>query len=124
MTRNTKNIDTSRRIPFAARRDSVPADRYLAFHWAFLSSSRPESARDLLNREMVTIDLSSMPALKYKPLDDATKHIRVLEVWPGDDNEIIQCTLRQADLFTGYACLSYMWGDERDMNTILVNGQK
>lgn len=73
---------------------------------------------------MATIDLSSMPVLKYEPLDDATKHIRVLEIWPGNDNEIIQCTLRQADLLTGYVCLSYMWGNERDMSTILVNGQK
>ncbi|KAH7072587.1 heterokaryon incompatibility protein-domain-containing protein [Paraphoma chrysanthemicola] len=62
---------------------------------------------------------------KYPALPASGKHIRILTVHPGDDEDIIRCTLEVADLEKArFYALSYTWGDESDKVEIEVNGEE
>jgi Heterokaryon incompatibility protein (HET) len=61
----------------------------------------------------------------YRPLDKATREIRLLTILPGDNNSTLACSLKYVSLndHPRYAALSYTWGDPSITQEILVNGQ-
>ena len=60
----------------------------------------------------------------YSPLL-GQRDIRLLEVLPGDDSDIIVTTLVTVSLDSKptYAALSYVWGDAKQMSMIECNGK-
>ena len=66
--------------------------------------------------------LASHKAFIYEPLDLSQPTIRVLQILPGRSTDPIMCTLKQVRREEdGYVCLSYMWGDDSNCRSILVN---
>ncbi|KNG85407.1 hypothetical protein ANOM_007103 [Aspergillus nomiae NRRL 13137] len=60
------------------------------------------------------------------PLDCARRDIRLLTILPaGMSKAPIRCSLRVAslDTFPEYEAISYVWGDTREMNEILLDGR-
>ena len=51
---------------------------------------------------------------------DSGDRIRILDLLPGDDEDVIRCTVRATGLRDGepYECLSYVWGDSSKLRTI------
>jgi len=71
-----------------------------------------------------------VPAAKeslYAPLDKTTAEIRLLKLLPGNSpDEALHCTLYKTslkDIKHEYYALSYVWGDARITENIIVNGQ-
>ena len=59
----------------------------------------------------------------HQPLDTTVKSIRVLKIRPDMKNSPIECNLRHQVLKEdGHVCLSYMWGPETPLKTIIING--
>ncbi|KAI1371274.1 heterokaryon incompatibility protein-domain-containing protein [Hypoxylon crocopeplum] len=61
----------------------------------------------------------------YTPLDRSRTQIRFIEILPSDtDEESVSCLLKVAELTPGarYAALSYVWGDPKIKEDIMVNG--
>lgn len=63
----------------------------------------------------------------YKPLDPSLKEIRILEVAPGAENDIVTCTLKHISLLDEwlpvYETISYCWGPPRKPSIIKLNGR-
>ena len=79
--------------------------------------------------EIVPFEPNKPPAVYspfYMPLDEAKREIRLLKIDPfSDKNEPVRCTLFRGywgDKDHAYNALSYVWGDPKDTETILVNG--
>ena len=60
----------------------------------------------------------------YKPLDPANHEFRILEVLPGDVNDLVECKLIEPPHVSGlsYDCISYRAGDPKNILQIKVNG--
>ncbi|KAF2028104.1 HET-domain-containing protein, partial [Setomelanomma holmii] len=54
------------------------------------------------------------------------RHIRILELLPGDPSEEVCCRLEERflDDLPSYNALSYVWGDSRVKESISCNGQR
>ena len=63
-----------------------------------------------------------MPRYEYEPLGTEW-NTRLLEVFPGKEDEPIQCSLTRAILNSApeYVALSYTWGDKKDHCLIFMN---
>jgi hypothetical protein len=61
----------------------------------------------------------------YKPLELGTS-IRILELQPGEDDDLIDCELSTVDLNRApqYEALSYTWGKMTDTRVISCSGKK
>lgn len=61
----------------------------------------------------------------YRPLNSDTRHIRLATIDPGGDADPPVCRLASHAVSKGlkYRCLSYVWGDAHDKQTIFLNGQ-
>ena len=61
--------------------------------------------------------------VRYRPLDSASKQIRLLILHSGTEAEDIKCHLEQVALEDNpeFTALSYVWGDPTDNPTILLN---
>ena len=57
----------------------------------------------------------------YKPLDDVSTSIRLVEVLPPSLSSFVHIRMRQERAPTEYRCLSYMWGDVSKQCEILIN---
>jgi hypothetical protein len=61
----------------------------------------------------------------YRPLDVSRKEIRVLDVAPGHQSELIYCHLRHVALTSQpkpvYETISYVWGDATQRGVILLD---
>lgn len=63
----------------------------------------------------------------YTPFDHESDQIRLLTIQPSNKNDPIRCTMQHVSLSqvtSRYNCLSYVWGDELDQRTILVDGKE
>ena len=73
-------------------------------------------------------DIKDSNSRPYTVLDESRAEIRLLKVHPpitGDHLETIQCSIitdSLADLKNPYITVSYVWGDETDRRTIMVDG--
>ena len=67
----------------------------------------------------------SMAKYEYQPLDTGW-NIRLLEVFPGQEDEPIQCSVSRAILNTStkYIALSYTWGDAKDRRLMSIDGRQ
>ena len=59
----------------------------------------------------------------HDPLDLTKASIRVLGIQTGAESTQIECVVRHVPLRRSHTCLSYMWGDESNNQTILLNGR-
>ena len=63
----------------------------------------------------------------YEPLDLSKRSIRLIQLQSYDPSQRsghhIRCILHHDTIDCQYACLSYVWGEERDSHEILVNGR-
>jgi len=61
---------------------------------------------------------------EYQPLDLSTDEIRLLTLHPGRDGDKISSTLSHYNLTdnTEYEALSYTWGDNSNLRTIILDG--
>lgn len=60
----------------------------------------------------------------YQSLDRNTDQIRVLKILPGKKSNPIRCMIETVSLASSkfnFNCLSYVWGDEAEKQTILLN---
>jgi hypothetical protein len=59
----------------------------------------------------------------YEPLDRSLLQIRLLELLPGNNGDLIRCRLHPSRFLCegGYEALSYVWGNPMEVKTILVN---
>ncbi|KAH0538830.1 hypothetical protein FGG08_004606 [Glutinoglossum americanum] len=66
-----------------------------------------------------------MTAYEYTPLDASKHEIRLLELLPGDSEDIPHCRLTHTSLDhePQYVALSYAWGDPNNRDTILLDGR-
>jgi heterokaryon incompatibility protein (HET) len=66
-------------------------------------------------------------SLRYPPLEQGNKTIRVLEIHPGRKRDKVRCSLRICSLppaaETSYESLSYCWGDAHNKVPILLNSE-
>ncbi|KAI8635167.1 heterokaryon incompatibility protein-domain-containing protein [Xylariaceae sp. FL1651] len=62
---------------------------------------------------------------QYSLLDESKDEIRLLELYSGDFNDDINCSIRHATLASTleYTALSYTWGDPKIRKAISVDGQ-
>jgi hypothetical protein len=63
---------------------------------------------------------------QHTPLDLQPPSLRLVEVLPSHDesgDRLIECKIRHETTSAAYTCLSYVWGDEDDTRTILLNGR-
>ncbi|KAF2434059.1 HET-domain-containing protein [Tothia fuscella] len=63
------------------------------------------------------------PTIYSHPLSEGS--IRLLELEPGNESELLRCNLRSAlreDVVDTYEAVSYVWGDESKKKTIQCNG--
>lgn len=67
---------------------------------------------------------SNNAGFKYEPLNHNGFDIRVLQILPGGEDETITCTLERyvEARGSGWACLSYTWGNESASHEIRLNG--
>jgi len=74
---------------------------------------------------------TSMSQSPYEALPVSRREIRVLEVAPGNGNDMIKCKMKRISLRTwrvrtrhvrAYETISYCWGAPRDPSTIELNG--
>jgi hypothetical protein len=57
---------------------------------------------------------------KRKPLDLDVRQIRLLRIWPYN-NEIIACSLERCDIDQhDYVAVSYAWGPERPVRPVWI----
>ncbi|KAL4888376.1 heterokaryon incompatibility protein-domain-containing protein [Aspergillus ambiguus] len=65
------------------------------------------------------------PVYNECEIDKTKDEIRLLKVYPGAGNEVIQCELLKASLGADpiYSALSYVWGAQTKKERILVNGR-
>ncbi|CAO2647079.1 Nn.00g080010.m01.CDS01 [Neocucurbitaria sp. VM-36] len=62
---------------------------------------------------------------QHTSLDNSQGCIRLLEILPQViSTNVIQCRIWHSTIDATYRCLSYVWGPERDEETILLNGKK
>lgn len=59
----------------------------------------------------------------YAPLNPQSKHIRVLHLLPGSQEEEIRCELSIATSKVPFQALSYVWGDSQYKKSITVQGE-
>ncbi|KAK0628742.1 heterokaryon incompatibility protein-domain-containing protein, partial [Bombardia bombarda] len=73
---------------------------------------------------MAHSDITEIHKIVYDELDTTIKQIRVLELFPGDDADPIQCKTHRVNLadYPSYTALSYVWGDARRTESITFNG--
>lgn len=63
--------------------------------------------------------------MMYTTLDEERREIRLLQLLPGKDNDVLECRLFiSAGRQEKYEALSYVWGDPTATETILVNGTR
>ena len=61
---------------------------------------------------------------QYKPLDRSRGAVRLIKVYPLQDNGRIHCRIERHHISsTAYVALSYVWGHDSVRCTILLNGQ-
>ncbi len=62
---------------------------------------------------------------QYSPLEESKGEIRLLELYSGDFDDDINCSIRHATLSSTleFTALSYTWGDPKICKAILVGGQ-
>jgi hypothetical protein len=60
----------------------------------------------------------------YAPLDESIHEVRLVCLWPGSDNDHIQCQMAHVPLYAGlnFEALSYTWGSPENPVTILLDG--
>jgi hypothetical protein len=58
----------------------------------------------------------------YQPLDAEKGDFRVLEILPGNNNDVVQCKLIKSFEGIEYEALSYRAGDPADVKEIFVDG--
>ena len=63
---------------------------------------------------------------QHEPLEEGANQFRLLQLLPGDDDSIIECRLYIFDRndCPPYEALSYVWGDETNMQDIIMNGER
>ncbi|EME48317.1 hypothetical protein DOTSEDRAFT_67412 [Dothistroma septosporum NZE10] len=97
-----------------------------------LNDPRDGSPPSALALSLKRLDLTSTsPALQrqkyeYRPLDQAKKEIRVLELRAGEGDDPIRCSLRHVSLLDGpnYETISYCWGDSPDRVEVFVHDRR
>lgn len=111
---------------------------YLGLHYATKSSAAvyrtglraSEGYRDRRMRAIArenpsayTEPTDAFTKYAFQPLK-ATSHIRVLILQPGEDGEMVRCSLKEMDLDSKpqYEALSYCWGESSDGRVILCQG--
>ena len=61
----------------------------------------------------------------HSDLDDTLGSIRLLRIFPDLSKDgFVQCQIWHSNITAVYKCLSYVWGDDNDQQTILVNGKE
>lgn len=61
----------------------------------------------------------------HSDLDDTLGSIRLLRIFPELSKDgFVQCQIWHSNITAAYKCLSYVWGDDNDQQTILVNGKE
>lgn len=67
---------------------------------------------------------SEAQSFQYDRLDHGTDSIRLIDILPGADDDIIQCTIRHATVSgSSYTCLSYTWEPDFPKHDIEINGR-
>ncbi|KAF2730639.1 HET-domain-containing protein [Polyplosphaeria fusca] len=87
-------------------------------------SRRREPVRRRVSDKAGAAQLAKYPASIYQPLPE-DRYIRVLELFPGRENDPIECGLRILSLRESkgkYEAISYVWGDDGDTTDITCNG--
>ncbi|KAK8075658.1 Heterokaryon incompatibility protein 6-OR allele [Apiospora hydei] len=80
--------------------------------------------RSLATRLKPKLDEQVSPGLLYEPLPRSDRHIRLLELKPGNPNDIVTAKLitHRLEDATDYEALSYTWGNPEEHQTIQCNG--
>jgi hypothetical protein len=70
-------------------------------------------------------EVNTLPAYQYNPLE-GSRYIRLVELFPGKEEEVIHCALRHVSLDSepNFEALSYVWGDPEDVQYIICDGCK
>lgn len=60
----------------------------------------------------------------YEPLESPSSEIRLLELYPGTFNEVVQCRLSTSSLtcLPSYEPLSYFWGSQTHLEEVFIDG--
>jgi hypothetical protein len=68
--------------------------------------------------------MSMSCTFQYQPIDQQSSSIRLIRLLRGKSADgHVQCRIQHASTEASYICLSYVWGDEDDCYTILMNGK-
>ncbi|EAT80101.2 hypothetical protein HBI56_057730 [Parastagonospora nodorum] len=61
-------------------------------------------------------------AFQYDSLDHETDSIRLIQILPGPDGEVVRCTIRHTTISeSSYTCLSYTWQPEFPNHDVEIN---
>jgi hypothetical protein len=70
----------------------------------------------------------SAARIRYDGLNSTRQEIRILEVAPANDEDIIECTIKRVSLMElpapNFETISYTWGTRKDTSQMIVNGSK
>ena len=71
------------------------------------------------------IESTAADPLIHRPLDSASRQIRLLKLHPGTEEGYIECHLEHTSLEENpeFMALSYVWGDPTDPRTILLHNE-
>jgi hypothetical protein len=88
------------------------------------SSCSPTSEVENTSRRRHT-QPQPLPAFHHDPLDQEVDSIRLIEILPDSDDQVIRCKMRHATISeASYECLSYTWLPKFPEHEIEVNGHE
>jgi hypothetical protein len=74
-----------------------------------------------------SLDFTKLGQIIYRPLHSNLKEVRILQVAPGINDDIVSCTLKNVSLLDDpkpeYETISYCWGPPRDLVSIMLDGR-